>query len=324
MLDVSLLCVAKNESIYLKKSIESIIKHVKEVIFIDHYSIDNTYAIAEELELRYENFKIIRIEKQDNLSHAEVREMCKNHASTEYVFKYDADIVFVNDGINKLEVGINYLQTHPRCSGVAYYHVNLFLDTNHIVDGAAEVYLFRKSAYVYDGTGVVNDQQNLVNTNYYVHNSNEVIFVHANNVKPLLNILFRVRMSEYKTLKTHKLEEYELTKGLNYFEWLYWKQNGKFSNGKEIITFIINQLKYLLKNSKVPSDVRSIKGTDYEEYFAEIKDFSVKQEGDVVHYERYIIMIHGNQTIHLDDEWERKAYLSLEEAYEKGDIDKFY
>ena len=45
-LDVSVVCVARNECMSLKICIESIILYVKESIFLDHYSYDNTPNIA--------------------------------------------------------------------------------------------------------------------------------------------------------------------------------------------------------------------------------------------------------------------------------------
>lgn len=319
MINLSLLCVARNESLYLRQSIESVINQVKEVIFIDHYSIDRTGKIAEELAAKYENFRIIPIEK--NINYAEVRNLLISHVTSSYWFKYDADIMFTDDAFSIIQELIDRMNVHKEYTCAILSYVNLFYDTRYSSKGSHEPYLCKNGYYKY----IVKEYSDtLVPTNKNLDkriDDRRVVFVHANNIKPIFNLLFRGYMTVYKTSDDRI--------GYNYFEWLYrFKNNNKVSKDKkpskdELCGFILKMIRHIINSTTVKDNQIVTKNDRWINYFNN-SDFVADINAAKVTFKSYHIIKYNDMIVKLSDpDWEKKLINILNVMHDDNIFDNF-
>jgi len=93
---LSLCLIVKNEEEHLWRCLESLYKHVDEIIITDTGSSDNTLSIAK----KYTN-KIYHFEWIDDFSAA--RNFCQSNATGDYILWMDGDEYFLEDDIVELK-----------------------------------------------------------------------------------------------------------------------------------------------------------------------------------------------------------------------------
>lgn len=321
-LDISVVCVARNECMSLKLCIESIVSHVREIIFLDHYSYDNTSNIAHELGKKYDNFKIV-YPVNDNMSLADAKNLVKDNAKADIIYQFEADHILTNYEL--LESYVKLLQSNPTMIAVRYEYLNLEYDIYHYdknihhAQPNAEPHLFRKDAFVREITDQFMDAWTRKKPGeIYMGNSPTI---HLNNVKPLLNLLYRCRMDEWAIEKSP----------LKYFEWLYQKHNGslpdKDKHKEHIVASICGHIEYMLKTPKIMStdkllvcDVdfdlpQSIK--DNELY----KSIRIKQSGDAYYYDKTIILISDKHIVkYPSDNFKENLTEALNHIYDNNKL----
>jgi hypothetical protein len=346
MLDISLNCVAKNESLHIERSLESVVKYVKEIIFIDHYSIDRTKELATKLACKYNNIKIIELtnindsDKNKNskrVTFAEARELARKHSSCDYCFKFDADFVILDDFVEKVGNALKHLKKNKNYSGASFTYYDLYYDSSHTLPhDRSEMYLFKKSSVTFTTSTAFGDHILVNDKTEKLLVTKQAVFFHANNVKPLLNLLYRSRMSEYLVSEHCKKE--------NYFEWLYFRKHAVFPKTKvELIDDIINNLKWFMKNIKPNNDVKNIT-KEQKKYFGNIDNYSINVDNrnnndnnnnsinsnnhnhdkPIITYVKTEILRYKNTTIvSTDPDWAKKTKIILETMYDNEDLCNF-
>lgn len=317
-INISLNCIAKNESLHIKKAIESVIDKVKEIVFIDHNSMDNTYDIVFELSKKYDNLKIINLDKNEKLSHASVRNLAIENSSCDYIFKYDGDFMFLDESYEILNKYINIMDNDNNIGGVSFSYWNLMYDNNNIYDSKRnEIYLFRKHSCGYVVSDKYADNMNLLKNTKIIYDGSK-IFIHANNAKPIINLLFRSSMSKYGVSSYYGK--------ISYFEWLFFinmKRNNK--DKEELLNFIVNNCSKLLINYKIDNTLLYNTDQNLKKYFSYIDD-NIKvdiNDGNITYIDTIIIKTKTDLIKLSDNKWKSKLYDVLSYLYDNGELMDF-
>lgn len=316
ILDISLNCIARNESLHIEKSIESVVNKVKEIIFIDHYSIDNTKELAVKLSQKNKNIKIIEIDKQNIISYADAREIARINSSYDYCFKFDADFIALDDFVKKVNDALIFLRSNKDYSSAIFSYYNLYYDSYHeSARNSFETYLFEKNSFKHIVSKSFGDQ--MVKTKPgKILITNQHAFFHANNVKPLINILYRCRMSEFL------VSVYASTK--NYFEWLYFTKYAVFPATKiDLIDNIVDCMKWLICNVNCDKDIRDI-DENHKKYFGKIENYLINVNGTTITYLQIEILRYKDTIILLSDpDWIEKTKVCLGIMYDNKELNYF-
>lgn len=316
-MDISANCTAKNEEIYIEASMASLAPYVREVIFIDHYSFDNTLAVAKKCSQKWPNIKIIEISK--GLNYADVRNKMIENSSSDLIMKWDADCILTNK-----EHLAEKLHELRKSSAVAlpYSYYNMCYDGRSYYEShSTELYVFKKGKAHYEcviegpnkyGDWLVVEDKKFINTD-------RRYFVHACDIKPLLNILFRCFMSEYHT-------DPNPDKG-DYFTWYWKKKNPDGIPTKEgVIENIVSAIKYLLGRPLETRVKNAIVKRANDSNNEEIKNFykipllDLFVINDKLIFEKTIlIMYRGKMVCYPEENWEEKLRNVLCEMDSNGD-----
>jgi hypothetical protein len=283
---ISINCVCKNEAFILESAIDSVASYVEEILFVDHYSFDNTLDIAKQLEQRYTNFKILEKNPDIIMNYTDVRELARSMSKCNYVMKYDGDFILTDYKL--LEQYVNILKSSETTIGISFSVNDLFRDIKHIIHrNGYEPYIFKKSAIHFYNNGEYPDAYEIIHKGTILNEKTSPV-IHINNVKPALNILFRARMTEYH-IQNH-------FKG-NYFEWLYFINNNRLPNREEFVHAMINYLRNECthrldsdksKISKNTNDINSLLHNTQISYIEIVK----KKEG--YYYDKTIFLQYKN------------------------------
>ena len=300
---ISINCVCRNEENILESAIDSVAPYVEEIIFVDHYSFDNTLAIAKILEQRYDNFKIIdkKYTDQNNeikiMNYTEVRELSRMNSKCEIVMKYDGDFILVDREL--LDKYVNILNNDKKSIGISFSVSDLFRDTAHIIYRKGfEPYIFKRDAINFYNDGRYADSYKIINKGPILKQLVSPV-IHINNVKPALNILFRIRMTEYFIKKTNF--------DGNYFEWLYFIGNNCLPSREQLVEFIINNLRVECTHrldsesnaNQIEDNPRDIINFLHN---TEISKIEIVKKNDGYYYNKTILLQYKNKTYYYPED----------------------
>jgi len=195
---VSINCICKNEETILESAIDSVAPYVEEILFVDHYSFDNTLEIAKKLQKRHDNFRILEKRHDLLMNYTDVREFARTNSKCDYVMKYDGDFILTDHEILKTYVDIlkesdqrltlsdrrltlsdrrltlsdrmltlsdRRLTLSDKVIAISFLVNDLFRDINHIVNrnGYSEPYVFKKDAIHFYNNGEFPDAYKIIN-----------------------------------------------------------------------------------------------------------------------------------------------------------------
>jgi len=302
---VSVNCIARNEELHLENTLNSIAPYVDEIVFGDHYSIDNTLKVARKCAEKWSNIKIVEIPPGVNF--ADARNLLMENSRNDLVWKFDGDCLLINheiiaETIEKLIHNLNY-------SCISYHSYNLNKSKQYFKKaGFTENYIHRKSSLSYQKS--VRFPDNLTG-DIRTLTLNECGFIHANNIKPMLNILFRCFMSEYSASNSTD----------NYFDWYYERKFGKKGTKEEVLLNISETIKYLIKHPEenlgqlsCHSDLEQIRN-----YPMDL--FELNDDGS---YKKAVLVMYGDRRVSFPEEnWAEKLVHVIHEIDKNNDFDKF-
>lgn len=318
-MDVSLICVAKNEALYLESSIDSIANCVKEVIFIDHYSFDNTLDIAKKCKAKYTNFKIIHLPR-NKITFGDARNVAIQNATSKIIFKYDADFILRDK--NLLKQYMNEFKNESTIS-ISFQVKNLFHDFDHVEvnNNAGEIYLFRKKCFKFINNGIYPDQLVSIGNGRNIYKDVSLV-LHINSVKPLFNIYFRSVMCKFQTSPDKN--------NYNYFEWLYVKQHGMHPSREAIIQFICKNICRLVHSPlRCHRDISTISEEDLRNLMNYIGPhirnlFKINFANGTYYYEKAVIVCGENDLLcYPCENFEPKLVKYIGQMYDDGKFDTF-
>ena len=108
-IDLSVIILTYNESLHIKRCINSVKKYVREVIVVDSYSTDKTLNICKKLKVRIYKNKFINQAIQMNW-------VLKNiNIKSKWIFRIDADEFIEKDSLNNIG---NIIKSNKNISGI--------------------------------------------------------------------------------------------------------------------------------------------------------------------------------------------------------------
>lgn len=328
---ISLNCVCRNEENILESAIDSVAPYVEEIIFVDHYSFDNTLDIAKRLEQKYDNFRIMEKTIDESnphkiMNYTEVREFARINSKCDYVMKYDGDFILVdhellNKYVKILAESKTAIGQRQPSVGISFSVNDLFRDIKHIIHrSGSEPYIFKKDAIHFYNNGSFPDAYKIVQQGAILNEKISPV-IHINNVKPILNILFRARMTEYALLNVNSEND------ANYFEWLYTLNHKRLPTREELVNAMIN---YLRNECTHRLDSDSNKITDNTHDITEllhdtpIAEIEIIKKDTGYYYYKTIILQYKNKTYYYPDDINVPEFKDvLFEMYDDNVFDNF-
>ena len=310
---ISINCVCRNEGFVLESAIDSVAPYVKEIIFVDHYSFDNTLDIAKQLEQRYDNFTILEKVPNVIMNFTDVRELARSHSNCDYVMKYDGDFILTDYKL--LEKYLNILISSETIIGISFSVNDLFRDINHIITRlGCEPYIFKKNAIHFYNNGKYADAYKIIQKGVILNEKLSPI-LHINNAKPILNILYRSRMTEYAVQDSFKG---------NYFEWLYFINNNRIPNREEFVNAIIIYLRHECTH-RLDSDKSTITAITNDIntmlHNTQISHIKIIEKENGYYYDTTIILQYKNTVYFYPDDMNSKKLINV--LFEMYDDDIF-
>jgi hypothetical protein len=256
-------------------------------------------------------------DKSNRLSYADARNISLDNATCEVCFKYDADIVFLDEAYEILKNKIAFLLKNDDYCAVTFGYYNLMYCNKYIYtnDKSFEAYLFKKSTCCYRKAEHGDTFTNLYNKKILC--TCDRIFLHANNAKPFIHLMYRMRMGEF--MKDPQTE-------LSYVEWYALKNNIDISNKNDLINFVIRIIQWILNNNNTCNTFKMHDNTEMNKYFSNVREIQMMdcvietKDGvqTIRHVNTLILRTKSHEIWTSDEDWINKTYVALSEMYDNG------
>lgn len=92
------ICLIKNEDLYIKTVIRNVVHFCDELLVLDNYSTDNTFAIINQLKEEYSSIRVFQV-KNTSDTHSFVEPYVGTNT---WIFRVDGDEVYDVNGLNRL------------------------------------------------------------------------------------------------------------------------------------------------------------------------------------------------------------------------------